>query len=217
MSIQLVIADNHPLMLQSLEIFFQMSDEFDVQALCSNARETIEAVHLYRPDVLILATNVSGKDSLEIAREILTDSSLPIRIVLYAEKIDTNQFMDTIRTGIAGIVLKNMDPQLLLQCVHKVYNGGQWMEQRAARRSLEILLRREACAREMASLLTSREIAIMRLVSKGLSNREVSEKACISEGTVKVHLHNIYEKLHLKSRMALMHFAQEKGIIESIA
>jgi DNA-binding NarL/FixJ family response regulator len=214
MDIQLVVADNHPLMLQGLENLFQTKDNFNVVALCSNAVETIEAVRLHRPDVLVLATNIPGMDSLTIARELFADA-LPTRIVFYAEEIDENQLMDTIRAGIAGIVLKEMDPQLLLQCVSKVHNGGQWMERRAAELSLEKLLRRETGARDLAYLLTPREIGILRLVSEGFSNREISEKAFISEGTVKVHLHNIYEKLHLNSRMALLRFAQEKGLIES--
>jgi len=217
MDIQLVVADHHPLMLQGLGSLFQTKEEFNVVALCSNALETMEAVRLHRPDVLVLATNVPGKDSLSIARELLADSLLPTRIVFYAEEIDENQLMDTIRAGIAGIVLKEMDPQLLLQCVRKVHNGEQWMERRAARLSLEKLLRRETGARDLASQLTPREIEILRLVAEGLSNKEISERVCISEGTVKVHLHNIYEKLHLKSRMALLRFAQEKGLIDSVS
>ena len=217
MDIQLVVADHHPLMLQGLGKLFQTKEEFKVVALCSNAVETIEAVRLHRPDVLVLATNVPGKDSLAIARELLTDTLLPTRIVFYAEEIDENQLMDTIRAGVAGIVLKEMDPQLLLQCVRKVHSGEQWMERRAARLSLEKLLRREAGVRDLASRLTSREIEILHLVSEGLSNKAISEMVCISEGTVKVHLHNIYEKLQLKSRMALLRFAQERGLVDSVA
>jgi len=217
MDIQLVLADHHPLMLQGLGNLFREKEEFKVVALCSNAVETIEAVRLHRPDVLVLATNVPGKDSLSIARELLADSLLPTRIVFYAEEIDENQLMDTIRAGVAGIVLKEMDPQLLLQCVRKVHNGEQWMERRAARLSLEKLLRREAGVRDLASHLTPREIEILYLVSEGLSNKAIGDKMCISEGTVKVHLHNMYEKLQLKSRMALLRFAQEKGLIDTVS
>jgi len=211
MDIRLVVADNHPLMLQGLENLFRTKDDFNVVALCSNALETMEAVRLHRPDVLILATNVPGKDSLTISRE-LADALLPTRIVCYAEKIDENQLIDAVRAGIAGIVLKEMDPQLLLQCVRKVHSGEQWMERRATGLSLEKLLRREAGARDLAACLTPREIEILRLLAEGLSNKAISEKACISEGTVKVHLHNIYEKLQLNSRMALLRFAQDKGL-----
>ena len=92
MDIQLVVADHHPLMLQGLGSLFQTKEEFKVVALCSNALETMEAVRLHRPDVLVLATNVPGKDSLSIARELLADSLLPTRIVFYAEEIDENQY-----------------------------------------------------------------------------------------------------------------------------
>src|SRR5664279_2194601 len=101
MDIQLVVADNHPLMLQGLGKLFQTKEDFKVMALCSNAMETMEAVRLHRPDVLVLATNVPGKDSLTIARELLADTLLPTRIVFYAEEVDENQLMDTMRAGIA--------------------------------------------------------------------------------------------------------------------
>jgi len=106
-----------------------------------------------------------------------------------------------------------MDPQLLVQCVRKVHAGEQWIERRAARLSLEKLLMREAGAREISSLITPREIAILKMVAQGLRNKQIGEKLFISEGTVKVHLHNIYEKLQVNSRVALMRYAQEKGLL----
>lgn len=215
MTIQIVVADNHPIMLQGLGNFFEMKEDFNVVALCANARDAIEAVRLHKPDVLILATNISEKDSISIAREVKADKQIPTRLVFYAEETDADQIMNAIQSGVAGIVLKDMDPQLLLQCVRKVHGGEQWMERNAVGLSLEKMLRREAGAREIALLLTPREIDILRLVAEGLSNARIAEKICISEGTVKVHLHNIYEKLKLNSRIALLRFAQDKGLIDS--
>ena len=217
MAIQLVIADSHPLMLQGLDNFFRTKNDCHVVALCNNARDAMKAVQLHQPNVLILATNIIEKDSPAMARELLADKRLSTRIVFYAEKIDENQLMDAMRAGIAGIVLKEMEPQLLWQCVRKVHKGEQWIERRAAELSLEKLLQREAGARELSSLLTTREIGILQLVAEGLNNKQISEKLYISEGTVKVHLHNIYEKLQLKSRLALLLFARGKGLVDSIS
>jgi DNA-binding NarL/FixJ family response regulator len=74
------------------------------------------------------------------------------------------------------------------------------------------MLQREAGGRELARLLSAREIDLVRLVVKGLRNREIADRLCISEGTVKVHLHNIYEKLNVDGRVALLRYAQEKGV-----
>jgi DNA-binding NarL/FixJ family response regulator len=215
MAIRLVIADNHPLMLNGLENLFQAEKDCRVVSRCVNARETLDAVHRYRPDVLILTMQLPGKDGLTIAREMLADK-LPTRIVFFTAAIDEDELLEAVRTGVAGIVLKEMDPQLLVQCVRKVHAGEQWIERRAAMLSFEKLLRREASARELASLLTPREIDVLRMVAQGLRNNKISEKLFISEGTVKVHLHNIYEKLQMNSRLALLRFAQEKGLVDFI-
>ena len=79
--------------------------------------------------------------------------------------------------------------------------------------NLEKLMRRETGAREAATLLTPREIGMVRMVAQGLRNKEIADQLCISESTVKTHLHNIYEKLHVDSRLALLHYALEKGLI----
>jgi DNA-binding CsgD family transcriptional regulator len=80
-------------------------------------------------------------------------------------------------------------------------------------RAMEKMLRREAGTREVARLLTSRELEIVRLAASGLRNKEIASKLAISEGTVKVHLHRSYEKLHVDSRMALLRYAQTKGLV----
>ena len=114
--------------------------------------------------------------------------------------------------GRQGIVLKEMEPKLLVQCARKVHAGEQWIERHTARLSLVKLLRREAGAIEIASLLTPTEQR-PKTAAQGLSNHQIGEQLFISEGTVKVHMHNIYEKLHVNNRVALLRYAQEKGLL----
>jgi DNA-binding NarL/FixJ family response regulator len=87
------------------------------------------------------------------------------------------------------------------------------MELRSTKQALERMLRREAGAREVAAILTAQEMTIVRMIAGGLRNREIADKLHISEGTVKTHLHNIYEKLNVDSRLALLRYAQEKGLV----
>jgi DNA-binding NarL/FixJ family response regulator len=102
---------------------------------------------------------------------------------------------------------------MLVQCVRKVHSGEQWIEKRSFGRAMEKMLSREVGMREMAEALTPREVEIMRMVAAGLRNKEIGDRLSISEGTVKIHLHHIYEKLHLEGRLELALYAQSKGLL----
>ncbi len=212
MPIRLVLADDHPLILDGLENLFRLEKDFQVVARCTDGIETMRAVQQHRPDVLVLDIRMPGKDGLEIARE-LQKENLHTRVVLLTVALNEEEFFAAVRLGVQGIVLKEMESKLLVQCIRKVQAGEQWIEHHSARQALEKLLRREAGAREIASILTRREIDIVRMVAQGLHNKEVADKLFISEGTVKTHLHNIYEKVNLDSRLALLRYAQERGLV----
>jgi DNA-binding NarL/FixJ family response regulator len=94
-----------------------------------------------------------------------------------------------------------------------VHAGELWLEKRSVTNALEKLLQREAGQREIAQLLTPREIEIVKQVAAGLRNIEIAKRLFISEGTVKMHLHNIYQKLGVDSRINLTRYAQEKGLV----
>jgi DNA-binding NarL/FixJ family response regulator len=212
MPIRLVLADDHHFILDGLESLFRLEEDFQVVSRCTNGEETLKAVRQHRPDILILDIRMPRKDGLAIAREIQSEG-LPTRIVLLTAELDEDQLLEAVRLGIQGIVLKEMAPQLLVQCIHKVHSGGQWLERNSTQLALEKMLKRSAGTREMANLLTAREIDLIRMIAKGLRNKEIADRLFISEGTVKVHLHHIYEKLGIDGRLALLRFAQDKGLV----
>lgn len=212
MTIRIAIADDHPLVLKGMEDLLRLEKDFELVARCTDGAETLAAARRYKPDIVILDIRFPGDDGLAITRKML-DEKLPVRVIIYTAEINEDQLMEAIRMGVKGIVLKVMDPRFLVRCIRKVHAGGQWIERSAARLSLEKLLMREAGAREIASLITPREIAILKMVAHGLRNKEIGDKLFISEGTVKVHMHNIYEKLKITSRVALLRYARERGLI----
>jgi two-component system nitrate/nitrite response regulator NarL len=212
MPVRLVLADDHQLILDGLESLFRLEEDLEVLARCTDGVQAIKAVRTLRPDVVILDIRMPGKDGLEVAREIQAEK-LPSRVVLLAAELDEEQALAAVRAGVQGIVLKEMAPRFLVQCIRKVHAGEPWIERRSDRRALEKMLRREAATREIAGLLTPREIDIVRMVAKGLHNKGIATKLSISEGTVKMHLHNIYEKLGVDGRLALLRLAQEKGLV----
>jgi DNA-binding NarL/FixJ family response regulator len=161
---------------------------------------------------LILDILMPGKDGLAVLRE-LRQLEIPTRVILLTAAIDEDNLLEAMRLGVGGVVLKEMAVPLLIQCVRKVYAGDQWLERHSIGRAMEKMLRREAGTREVAKLLTSRELEIVRLAASGLRNKEIASKLAISEGTVKIHLHRSYEKLHVDSRIALLRYAQTKGLV----
>ena len=212
MPIRVVLADDHPIILDGLVNLFRMDQEIQVVARCVNGDEALQAVRQHRPDILILDIRMPAKDGLEVLRELQGDN-LPTQVVLLTVGLDEEETMEALRLGVRGVVLKEMAPQMLVQCVRKVHAGEQWLERRSVGRALEKLLWREAGARDIARVLTPREVEIVRMVAAGLRNKEIADKLSISEGTVKIHLHHIYEKLELDGRLALAVYAQEKGLV----
>jgi two-component system, NarL family, nitrate/nitrite response regulator NarL len=214
-SSRLVLADDHPLLLRGLEQLLAAEPDCEVVAVCSNGKEALEAVRRHEPDILILDSRMPVVGSLEVIRT-LARSTSPTRVVLHAEGSEGRLIREAVRLGVRGVVLKEMPPALLLQCVRRVHGGEYWLEWRSASQVLEELLRQEQGARDIAGLLTPREQEILHLLCRGLRNKEIAENVSISAATVKAHLRHIYEKLQVKGRLALLRYAEDKGLLHSI-
>ena len=212
MPIRLVVADDHPLILDALQQLFSLEPDCQLIACCRNGTETLEAIKAYQPDVLILDVRMPGQDGLAVLRE-MRQEQYPTRVVLLTVGLEEHKALAAIRLGAQGAVLKEMASHLLVQCVRKVHAGGQWLERRSVSRALATMLRHQEGTRNVTSLLTPRELEIMRLVAQGLRNKSIADVLAISEGTVKIHLHNVYKKLPIDSRLALTLYAREKGLV----
>jgi len=212
MPITLVLADDHPLILDGMENLFRLERDFKVVARCLDGEEAITAVRKHKPDVLVLDIRMPGTDGLSVLRQ-MKKEKLSTRVVLLTGVLDEEELAEAVRLGVRGLVLKEMAPKLLVQCIRQVHAGELWLEKRSVSLALEKLLQREAGQREVAQLLTPREIEIVKQVVAGLRNIEIGKRLFISEGTVKMHLHNIYQKLGVDSRINLTRYAQGKGLV----
>jgi len=211
MTISLVIADDHPLVLDGLTRLFEVESDVEVVARCSDGEQAVQATLRHCPSVLVLDLSMPRKDGTAVIRE-LKQHGYKGGIVLLTSTLDEQKIMEAVRLGVRGVVLKEMAPQLLLQCVRRVDAGGQWLERDILGRALDTLLQREAALQDLHSALSQREITLVKLVADGRSNREIAEQLHITEGTVKVHLHRIYEKTGVKNRVGLTLYAQQKGL-----
>lgn len=215
MDIRLVIADDHPLILKGIESLLASEPGCEIVAGCADGREALEAVRRHQPDILILDSRMPNLDGLGVIRALLCEKPAT-RVVLHAESSDEEMIREAVRLGVPGIVLKEMPPGALLQCIRKVHGGEQWLERRATSHVLMDLLRKKAAARDIAGLLTPRERQVLDLLCRGLRNKQIATDLSISEPTVKAHLKHISEKLRVKGRLALIRFVESKGFTGSI-
>lgn len=207
----LVLADGHPLVLEGLVSVFRTEPRFQVVARCAESKDVLRAVRLHRPHILILDPRLPGADGLSVV-ETIRQEKLPTRVVLLAASLTEDQVVNALRLGVRGIVLKEMGIPSIVQCVRAVAAGERWMDRQAFSRAMDRLLEREIGLRELSGILTRRELEIVRLLAQGQSNREMARALGIDEGTVKSHLHSVYEKLNLDNRVELALYVRERGL-----
>jgi DNA-binding NarL/FixJ family response regulator len=207
--IRLVLADDHPIVLDGLVQLFSMEPDFDVIAWVTTGIEALQAVRQLQPDILVLDLRMPGMDGLEVLREMKREQRPTRTVVLTA--LDNEPALEALRLGARGVVLKDLAPRFLVQCVRAVHEGRQWVEKGVATHAAETLLKREAGIRAMAEVLTPREIEVAKMIAGGLSSKLVANKLAISEGTTKLHLHHVYEKLRLDGRVALVRYMHSQG------
>jgi DNA-binding NarL/FixJ family response regulator len=210
MSVRLILVDDHAIVLQGLQQLLAREKDFSVIAACANANDALEAFEREVPDVLVLDLRMPGTDGFALLRR-LSDAGRGCPTVLLTAAIDDNQVMEAVTLGVRGLVMKDSSPEVLIDGIRRVHDGQQWLDESTVNRALRSALHREFAVRE--TTLTSREIEIVRMVAEGLRNRAIAVRLSISEGTVKVHLHNIYEKLRVGGRMELTLRARQKGLL----
>lgn len=212
MPIRLVIADDHPIVLDGLEALFRSEPEISVVGRCVNAEETLRTVAEAAPDVLILDLKMPPPGGLGVLEE-LKRRRLAVRVVVLTAAISEDEVLEALRLDARGIILKEMAPRLLVECVRQVAAGGRWMERFSVTSALETVLRRQSAGSRAREILTDRERDVVRMVAHGLRNKEIAKELFITEGTVKVHLHSIYEKLNVDGRTALAIYAREHALV----
>jgi DNA-binding NarL/FixJ family response regulator len=211
-TVDLVLADGHPLVLRGMQHLFQAERGFAVQACCTDDEEVLAAAVQHQPDVLVLDPHLPGRGALVLLRR-LTILQPTLRVVLLATALSKRQVAEAVRVGVRGVVLKDMPPALLVECVRRVHDGETWIENGSCADLVQRLVHRDIGRRNIVQQLTPRELEVVRLVGDGLLNQDITARLDITEGTVKVHLHSIYEKLKIKTRVQLALCARDAGLV----
>jgi two-component system nitrate/nitrite response regulator NarL len=195
-----VIADRYPLVLLGLSAVLAAHRDFNIVASCSDGTNCIEALRNLVPDIAILDLSMPGVTGLEIL-SIVSSEKLSTRLVfLTASDEDSELVMSAAADGYS-VIPKDVAPEVLVQSLRQIAEGLQL---------LPLLSSEQATSRGQSAVtgnalttLTDRERQIMRLVSEGLSNKEIGRRLNIADGTIKVHLHHIFQKLEISNRTVL--------------
>ena len=207
-----VIADHHPVVLQGLTNILGAASGFKVVASCSNGTNCIQAIRSLAPDIAILDISLPGLTGLEILT-IANSESLSTRLVFFTASVEDRELVISAAAGAYGVILKDVAPEILVQSLRQVADGQRLLPLLPSDQTVPREQRNVAITENVLTVLTDRERQIMRLVSEGLSNKEIGRRLKITDGTIKVHLHHIFQKLEISNRtvLAAIAISQDDG------
>ncbi len=207
MPISLVMVDDHPLVLAGLEQLLRGEPEFDVRATCATVEEGWDAVATHQPDLLVLDLKLADDDGRNLLRR-LDPVRRPAVVVLTASE-DEDAWLEAARLGARGVVLKATAPRVLEDSLRTVHRGDTWLNVGGVDLA-QRMADRASVEGELERALTPRELDVLRLVAQRLDNQEIAEHLSISVGTVKIHLHHVYDKLQVEGRHDLLRLLRDK-------
>jgi two-component system nitrate/nitrite response regulator NarP len=204
---RVLIADDHPIMLSGVEAILQ-GTVYEVVDKLIDGSQVLESIARTRPDILLLDVQMPGRTGMDVLRTLRSRGDKR-PVVLLTAHLDDHDLLGAIQIGVQGILLKDGAQGQLISCLDAVCAGGRWIEQSLMERALNLSLSGGAASDPLTEL-TAKEKAIVGLVAQGLRNRNIAAELGITEGTVKVYLHRIYEKLGVSSRVELAIATREK-------
>lgn len=198
---RLLIAEDDPLTLSGIQLLLQQSLH-QVVATVGDGDAALAAARANDADILILDVDMPGLSGIDILR-LLRGEGDKRPIILLTGKISDQRAYEALQLGLEGLVIKTRAPEVLLTCIESVAAGRRWIDHEMLQRAMEVSLVGPEAGDPLRNL-SVREHAVVQHVLKGLRNRDIAAQLGVTEGTVKVHLHNIFEKLEISSRTELV-------------
>ena len=203
---RVIIADDHPLMLSGIASMLRGTN-YEIVAKATDGRAALDALASTRPDVLVLDVKMEGAGGMDVLRTLRSKGD-PIPVVLLTAHLDDDTLTEALQLEVNGIIMKDGAETLILDCLGQVCTGKKWIDQSLLRRAHALGRRSAAAKYGPLAPLSPRERTIARLVAQGLRNRQIGQELGLTEGTVKVALHRIYEKLGIGRRIELAMMAK---------
>jgi DNA-binding NarL/FixJ family response regulator len=214
--IRIVVADDHPIFRDGLCRLLALEEDFVIVAQAHDGREVLQVLQEHEPDILLLDLKMPNLDGLGTLQRLQASRNQTKVIVLTASE-DKSEFVQAVKFGTSGIVLKQTATELLIKSIRKVHAGEIWLDSNTTAAVMRQFASPDETPMPVApppptrererSPLSQREREIVSLVAQGFKNKEMAEKMFISEQTVKNHLHNIFDKLGVSDRLELALYA----------
>jgi DNA-binding NarL/FixJ family response regulator len=208
---RIVIGDDHEHARQAMRLIIKRDSRFQIVGEAADGKEVIELAESARPDLILMDINMPKINGLTATR-IIKEQFPSVKIVIVTVSDDASDLFDALKQGAQGYLLKNLKPSLWLEYLQAVAADETPMPKEIARRILHEFHTTPVPSKQ--SNLTQREQEILTWVAQGYSNKEIARQCLISEYTVKNHLKNIMQKLHLNNRVQLTRYAYEQGWME---
>ena len=219
MPIRILIADDHQLLREGIRNFLSLEPDFEIVGEATNGEEAVTQAMALRPDVLLLDINMPKANGIEVAGR-LKESCPEVRILALTIHDDQNYMMNMIQSGAAGYLLKDVEPSMMVQAIRRVAAGESYVEPSLTKKLFQGISNREEKKTATAApgitegdRLSAREIEVLRLIGKGMSNAEIARTLYLSEKTVKNHLTNIFRKIDVTDRTQAVLYAIKHKIV----
>jgi DNA-binding NarL/FixJ family response regulator len=210
--ITVIIADDHPIVRNGIKNELARHDEIEVVGEAESGDESLQQAIKLQPDVLLLDINMPGFRAIDVVREISKREGKTKVLVLSAFG-DLEYILAMLKAGATGYMLKDEEPATIAKGIRAISKGETWLSADVATRLVFASVR--SSQNYGKSELTSREKEVLTLIAKGHDNRKIAETLSISEGTVKNHVSNIYEKIGVNSRAEAVAWAWEYGVVRT--
>jgi DNA-binding NarL/FixJ family response regulator len=212
--IRVLVADDQTLVRTGFRVILEAEGDIEVVAEADTGHEAIRQAQLAEPDVILMDIRMPELDGLSAAEEILRHPDPPTIVVLTT--FDQNEYVyRALRAGAAGFLLKDAPSTRLIAAVRAAATGDSLIEPSITRRMVERFVepaKPEGLPRELASL-TERELDVLRLIARGLSNTEIAAELVVADTTVKTHVARILTKLSIRDRVQAVVVAYETGFV----
>ena len=205
---KVLVADDDPLTMAGITTLLDKTN-FTVVATVNTGAAVLDALPGARPELLILDNDMPERSGLDVLRTLRSKGD-DRPVVLLTSRLNDELAREAVKLSVNGIVIKSTAPRDLLVCLESVVQGRRWIDQEVMQRVMEQAMSPDA-PRDPFDALSARERAVASLVQRGLRNKEVASELGLTEGTVKVHLHKVFDKLGIRGRTELILLAQERG------
>ncbi len=208
--IRIVIIDDHEIVRRGISAILQGDHEFQVVGEAADGKEALRIVRETQPDVALVDVRLPEISGIELCYRIQSEAP-QTQVLILTSYLDGNVVRECIRAGAKGYVLKDVVSTNLRRSIRELMRGESPMDPRAARMMIHWL--RDGPEADTPDHFTLREIEILRLIAEGLTNREIGERVCLSENTVKTYIQGLYQKLDAHNRIEAVMRATKWGLL----